>query len=961
MNESKQGQQALMPLVPNKDMYLDMLTEDVALPSAYVYPMNQGRRLEHESERLEYNEQFYAQVAALSVGVPTDAIAEGIKKTLAHHKLHRKTKQEWNAERVRDFRVCKEDIVPKAKKAEDTMDLLDAIGGAASYSSFTDVPTDPIPFLRNYEYETFDDTLRHMNRKHVNYGSIRVLDMLGQLIGDSRLSDLIYQLRRCPLETLNLSQNNLSDKGMTQLSTCLRSLGSLQNLILQHNHITDAGVEALLQPNTYSPTLRKLDISCNAIGTRAAFALGRMFRPEMDKKCELDQLFLGGRLGKKGWGDEFIRILVNLLCKKGARPIRVLSYPQAAITSDGVRAVASLVVCATQLRTLNLTKNSLQEPSSRRFLRDSFRVSSSLKEVFVGGAGIKRHERAEMEYAAREPVTSVTWKEKVDLTYSAAKELNTCFKLGHALEVVITNNWQAAKPPLFPMLEPYVATKEDIVKATSNSDDARDDGNDLDKIASSVPIPVPLVFLTSNMRLQASLTTALRYVDITGNFITSLKRNFFMCLNWLKENVDAFKMSGDLRAAWKRFQSREGATGKKRDFLLATLEKWTSISLAKIMVGVDGKIRKVREKQAKGKKGPGGRVKKTGKINVESIAMCIEELHSSYIELADCLQMLIGVSFAVKLRYQEIQRKMLLGQEAFDNSKKGAVGKAASKVKDLDGLLPYASLLGFASLYIHYIYVAGPEEIERVKKSIVAFERDKKRQAEIAANDAKRSHLAGMKKVGARFRVLRPWEIEERNERLGFDPQERANEAARLAAEIKEREEKEAAERAEALRIRAEEEAGGAGEDSAMEDEDTEEEEEEEEEDEEKEKKSHKVVRERTRFMVPKRELQKKYSDLFVEDLAADKIGTKNGVVMFARSNRSHVVTAIPFHLEMPSEDYTRKVPVDILLEMEEERADPLLPLARLDCIRPFVRLQERIRHKKAMNKFIREEMLEDM
>ena len=958
MSENKQGgAQALLLPAPSKDLYLDKLMSSAPSPVAtHIYPMNRGKNLEHESERLELNEQFYAQVAALSVKVPHAAIAEGIRKTLNTYKLHRKTKQEWNAERVRDFRVFKEQGQPSKPSAEEPLALLDAAGGASSHS-FADVPTDPIPFLRNYQFDAYDDALRLTNRRHGGYGAIRVLDLAGQLVGDSRLSDLIYQLRRCPLEVLNLSQNNVTDKGMAQLATCLRSLGSLRALVLQHNVFTDAGVESIFQPNTYSPTLRKLDISCNAMGSRAAFAIGRMFRPEV--RCELDALLLGGRLGKRGWGDEFLRILVDLLCRRGARPIRVLSYPQAAITADGVRAIASLVVCATQLRTLNLTKNSLQDAASRRMLRDALRASSSVKEVYVGSAGIQRHERAELEAAAHEPATAVTWKEKVDLTYAACKELNACFKLSSALELIITNNWQAARPPAFPTLEPYVATKEDIARAMSITEEDGGDRDDLQRIASGVPIPVPLVFLASNMRLQASLTRAMGLVDSVCSYITTLKRSYALCLNWLRENVDGFRLQGDHRVACRRFQGCEAAALKKRGFLLGALEKWTSVSLAKIVLGVDGKIRKVREKRAQSY--AGGRAEKKGKINAESVAMCIDDLHSAYIEAGDCLQVLIGVTFAVKLRYQEIQGQLLAGRAAFDSSKPGAVAKQASKVRgDLAGLLPYASLLGLAAMYIHYIYVAGPEEIERVQKSIVAFERDQKKQAEVAAKGARRAHLAGRRKVGARLRVLRPWEIEERNERLGYDPQERADQAVQLAAQIKQRAEEEADARAEALRLRAEEEAGGAGEDSELEDEDTEEDEEEEEESEEKKEGGGRtVVRERTRFLVPKRDLQKRYSDLFVEALQADRQGTKSGVVAFSRSCRRHAVTAIPLHLEMPSDDFSRQVPVDVLLEAEEERADPLQPLARLDCIRPFVRLQERIRHNKATSKYIREEALD--
>ncbi len=927
--------------------------------AAHLIIKNMGGHLKHEADRMEYNEQFYAQVAALAVEIPNSAIKEGIRKTLNYHRVHRKTKQEWNQERVRDVHIINE---KKGRIEKVGLDQLELHGSVGDYSSFTDVPTDLIPYLRDYVFDSFSDTMRRMNRKHVNFGAIRVLDLCGQLIGDAKLSDLCYQLRRCPLEILNLSKNNVSDKGMTQLASCLRSLGNLEALILQHNNITDSGVEAILQPNTYSPTMRKLDISCNTMGTRAAFWLGRMFRPGC--VAALDALYLGGRVGNKGWGDDFIRILVNQLCKKGARPVKVLSYPQAALTPEGVRAIAALVVCAPQLETLNLSHNSLQEPQSRRFLRDAFRVSKSLKNVFLGAGGIRREEREELEVAAAS-LNAVTWKEKVDLAYNACAVLNVCGKLGHALEVVITNNWQAVKPHDFPVLTPYVATKEDIAaasnaNATKNSGDPEKNAEDESAVAASVPIPIPLTFLTSNMRLSSSLASTLAECDNACNYITTLKRSFFACRDWLQENIESYRMVGEQKVVYKKYMAREKAAEKRREYLLITLEKWTSTSLAKIMVGVDGKIRKVREKRARGKQAQAWskKGKKAGKLNVEAITMGAEELHASYIELADSLQVLIGVSFAIKLQFQEIQSRILSGKQNFDTTRRGAVAKEASKVASkVATLLPYSELLGFASLYIHYIYVAGPEEIERMKKSLIAFERDQKKQADAAAKESKRLLMASVKKIGHRFRVMRPHEIEERNAVLGFDPQERAEEAARIAAELRMREEEEARQRAEALRIRAEEDAGGGEEESDFEEEDSAEEDVESEE-EAPEPEKVKVVRERTRFLVPKREMQRKFEGLYTDDLIADKAGTKNAIVAFSRSNRNHIVTRIPFPLNMPSEDLTRQVPVDILIEIEEERIDALQPLSRLDSIRPYIRLQERIRHKKAMNRYQREETL---
>jgi hypothetical protein len=345
---------------------------------------------------------------------------------------------------------------------------------------------------------------------------------------------------------------------------------------------------------------------------------------------------------------------------------------------------------------------------------------------------------------------------------------------------------------------------------------------------------------------------------------------------------------------------------------------------------------------------------------VESVTMSIEELHSCYIELADSLQRLIGVSFAIKLRFQEIQNKVLAGK--WDITRNGGVegiAKQSSRSTVVAGLLPYSELLGCASLYIHYIYVAGPEELERVKRSQIAFDRDKKRQEDVAVKSAKKLANASLVKKGRRFRVLRHWEREERNALLGYDPQARADEERRLARLQKEREEAEERQRLENLRIRAEEEAGGA-EESDIAEEDSEDDESEEDDAAEDADKGKVKARERTRFLVPKREMQKKYEGLYTEDLLADKGGTKNGIIAFARANRNHIVNGVPFHVEMPAYEphSTRTVPVDIIIEVEEERADALQSLIRIESIRAFVRLQERIRHRKATNKYVREELV---
>ena len=106
-------------LIPYEE---DMGVNDELPPEPRYYDSNlplQGLQYSHESERLEYTEQFYAQVAAQAVSVPHETIDEGIRLSMLRFRKERKTKADWNSERVRDFSVMKKDDKPnKACKKE---------------------------------------------------------------------------------------------------------------------------------------------------------------------------------------------------------------------------------------------------------------------------------------------------------------------------------------------------------------------------------------------------------------------------------------------------------------------------------------------------------------------------------------------------------------------------------------------------------------------------------------------------------------------------------------------------------------------------------------------------------------------------------------------------------------------------------------------------------------------------
>ena len=872
-----------------------------------------------KEEEEEYQEQLAAQIAALSCEIPMDSIMQGITNSVLYFRQNRKTKAEWNAERVRDVRVCK---VSSKKKKEEVLDNFE-LHGTAKFSAFG-VETDPVPYIRNYKSNSYQQLLLEMNQKHVSFGSIRIIDLCGQLIGDSKLGDVCYQMRRCPVVTLNLSTNNITDTGMEHLSTVLRSLPQIRDLILSGNHISDSGVEAIFRPNTYAPTLRKLDLSCNTLGTRTAFAIGRMFRKDM--VCRLDELYLGGRVGKKGWGDEFVRILVDLLCKQGARPIRVLSIPAAVLTSDGIAAIAALIVCSPELRTLNLTKNTLQEPQSRLFLRDALRVSQSLNELYIGQSGIPRKERDLLEYSCKSRY-SLTWNEKIQLGYLTARELNICSFMGHAIEVVILNNWQSTKPLHFPEISGTYPTKEELGSESTEH--------------------IPLVYLTSNMRLDKSMVSTLHNCDEISSQVKTLHESYFACSKWLKDNVEHMRMTSDMKVTTKRMKFRMETMNTRRENLLVLLEKFTSISIVKTRMDADGELRKVKNKKKKKEKGEGWKnsgSKKNSKINIDTVSMTIEELYTSLIELTDTLQYLIGITYMIKLRYQEIQSKMLEGKNSAVLSRRGAITKPHAVSNASSGVLPYSISLGTAALYTHFMHLNGPLEAERIRKSAVAFERDIRRQEDIATKKAIKFKSSGKKKVGQRLRVFRPDELEERNKWMLEHNLQQENEEEKVEVE------EESVVDVNNHYVSESEEESSSDEDTSSEEEDDEN---------ENDKQKDENVREPTKFLVPKRDMQKKYESLYVEDLIADKVAIKNAISVLARSNRRHMVRSLACRLVLPPNNpqvSQNDVTVDVQVETEEERPDSLSALSRLNTIRPRSRLQDRLRQRRVKHKYEREE-----
>jgi len=888
-------------------------------------------RVNRETRQLQED----AQIAALACAIPAEAIAQALVAAVVVWRTTRKTKSEWNAERVRDFRVCKTSDGAKAATTDELADQLELHGKA----SYTGLESDPLPYVRDYKYKSFEQFCKSVNSKFASFSTVRVLDFSGQLLGDAKLLQLCDIVRRCPISVLNLAFNNISDKGIAHLSRSLRSLACLHDLNLSGNVFSDAGVGSLFDADTYSPTLMKIDLSCNLLGPRSAFYLGRMFRS--DRQCSLESLYLGGTVGRKGWGDEFICVLLSFLCRKNVKPIKKLSIPAAALGQSGIRMLAAFVTTSSSLEVLNLTKNPMSEPTSYRFLRDALRINSSLRELYVGQGGLNRAEKKILE-DARGSTWKLTWNEKTNLSYQTALELNKSSILAHTVEVEILNNWQSAKPLAWPIL---LGTKPTNLEMEENS------------------LAVPFGVSTKDMALVNPIAMALTSCDEVSFYVKTLEITSSECLAWVQAFV-GYMLSPAMQAEEGKYQRRRQLAESKKSVLLIALEKFSSVKIAGSANKSpsanprrdEGEARddfspksKKNKRKKRGKADDGLKEMVVGKgavpaksksnINVETVFMMIEDHRAALVELGDALESQIGVTFLVKLKFDVAEAK---------RNKEQQVTLATKQKIKLDNV-PYLDALGIAASYTHYTYVAGPVEKDRVQRMQVSVERELQKEAKAQAKFLQKSNM--VRKVGPRFKILNRGGDIPTLPPLLDTPRIETGDADGIG-------------KAEMRDVVSQKNQVGAHEfdtdtfediteplvttkSEARSDSDEGEDNESEGDDDEHEE----MKRTATRFLQPKKEMQNRYESLWLEDLVENKSANHATVVALSRSVRRHHVQTLDVVLEMPSRLSTasdpRSVSVTIFTESEEERGDMLPPLSRLNVVRQQIRFEEKNREQR--------------
>ena len=884
--------------------------------------MEERARRQQELHRAE---QLAAQAAVIACQIPHEAINAGILKSIVVWRETRKTRAEWNSERKRDVQMMKKSsgAGPSVEeKATEKLDLKFELQGKADYAGV--IESDPAPYIRSYNYVAYQLALKGLHPKQPLFNSIRILDFGNQLLGDDKLIEACGGLKRCPLRVLNLGYNEITDRGMSELARNLRSMNFLEELNLAGNLFTDRGVQSIFEDSVYSPTMRRIDLSCTTLGPRSAYFLGLMFSPERTSK--LDSLYLGGKIGKKGWGNEFVRVLVEHVCRPNARPLRRLSIPAAALSEDGIYSLAALVACSKTLRVLNITKNTLAEPVSRDALRHALRINTSIEELYFRQSGLNKHQRDALAFACKSTFRP-SWHETVEIAQRTALELRKSLVISYKIELDIFNNWQAGKPLPWP-----------VIAATPSSEEEIDD----DELSAA-----PLVDLTASMGLVRGIVAALRSIDQTGVFLKTLLISAAEAVDFLVTSLEAagkdpeasLDALSDAAAACER---RKLIAHAKRLESIGTVEKFSGAKAG--LAGRGDSEAGSSPKTTKSKKGKA----KAGGVNLNTLFMSIEDYRSALIEQGDANEVFISDVFLEKIRLDS--DLVADGDDRIGGGGGGGVVggliKTAPAKRAGDNWIPSLSVVGPASAFVHYLYAVAPAERIRAQRSLEAYERDQKRLADIAAKE-ERKRLKTIR-GGPRFKIIR-----------GVGMGQQANEAKRK-------------EETELAAARALESAGSqnrktptggrrrtqltvAGEFVLGDDE----EEEDDDENEDETGEQGEVLREVTRFTVPKRDLQRKFETLLVEDLTDNEASIRKIQEYLSRHGRSTHVRRTAVELRMPRTQGLSFIEGDVTFsvytEAEEERCEPLQHITRLNTTRQATALEVRMRDRQLKHQLERE------
>eukprot|EP00953_Heterococcus_sp_UTEX-ZZ885_P037976 19490-Heterococcus_DN1.PRE.1 len=282
---------------------------------------------------------------------------------------------------------------------------------------------------------------------------LRSIELTGDSIGDAgavQLSSALKGGSGASLTYLSLAGNGITPKGAAALAGVLKSLRALRELHLGSNAITDTAVRGLTSALTCHPSLTTLNLchnpiarqttcrraACEIVASRltdwhALCAAGAKLIAVLlsQRECRLQTLSLGGTLGSQQqrqqhtqWpstaataaatvrdastviGDEGTIALAAALLSPHACPLRRLRLINAGLGRVGVRAIAAVLHCKTNLIELDLSGNQLQGDAADVLIR-AIRVATTSATAGATAAGsttTKQHTLAPASITAQQ-------------------------------------------------------------------------------------------------------------------------------------------------------------------------------------------------------------------------------------------------------------------------------------------------------------------------------------------------------------------------------------------------------------------------------------------------------------------------------------------------------------------------------------------------------------------------------